>query len=49
MLTPGDPERLRSILGITAPILQSCMGGVAGPELVASVSNAGGLGILAAW
>lgn len=44
----GDPERLRSVIGITAPVLQSGMGGVAGPELVAAVSNAGGLGILAA-
>ncbi len=33
---------------MTAPVLQSGMGGVAGPELVAAVSNAGGLGILAA-
>ena len=47
-MTPGDPERLRSILGIDAPVLQSGMGGVAGPELVAAVCNAGGLGILAA-
>lgn len=36
------------MLGVEAPILQSGMGGVAGPELVAAVSNAGGLGILAA-
>jgi nitronate monooxygenase len=34
-------------LGLTYPILQSGMGGVAGPDLVAEVSNAGGLGILA--
>ena len=34
-------------LGIEVPILQSGMGGVAGPELVAEVSRAGGLGILA--
>ncbi len=33
--------------GIRYPILQSGMGGVAGPELAAAVSNAGGLGILA--
>lgn len=35
-------------MGVTAPVLQSGMGGVAGPELVAAVCNAGGLGILAA-
>ena len=35
------------LLGIEYPILQSGMGGVAGPELVAEVCRAGGLGILA--
>jgi nitronate monooxygenase len=35
-------------LGIEYPILQSGMAPVAGPELVAAVSRAGGLGILAA-
>jgi nitronate monooxygenase len=39
---------LCSSLGIRYPILQSGMSRVAGPELVAAVSNAGGLGILAA-
>ena len=39
---------LCDLLGIDYPILQSGMGGVAGPDLVAEVSNAGGLGILAA-
>jgi nitronate monooxygenase len=34
-------------LGIEHPILQSGMRGIAGPELVARVSEAGGLGILA--
>jgi nitronate monooxygenase len=34
-------------LGITYPILQSGMGRIAGPELVAEVSRAGGFGILA--
>ncbi|MBI2015415.1 MAG: nitronate monooxygenase [Candidatus Rokubacteria bacterium] len=34
-------------LGIEHPVFQSGMGNVAGPELVAEVSNAGGLGILA--
>lgn len=34
-------------LGIEVPIIQSGMGGVAGPELVAEVCRAGGLGVLA--
>ncbi len=45
---PVTTSALCHLLGITHPILQSGMGGVAGPELVAAVSNAGGLGILAA-
>ena len=44
-------DRLRTslcdLLNIEYPILQSGMGSVAGPELVAAVSRAGGLGILA--
>ena len=40
--------RLTELLGIEHPIVQSGMGGVAGPELVAEVSKAGGLGIVAA-
>jgi len=40
--------RLQSVLGVEVPIVQSGMGGVAGPELVAAVSNAGGAGVLAA-
>ncbi len=35
--------------GISLPIVQGPMGGVAGPELVAAVSNAGGLGMLPVW
>jgi nitronate monooxygenase len=35
------------VLGIEYPILQSGMGGVAGPALAAEVCNAGGLGVLA--
>lgn len=35
------------LLGIDAPIVQSGMGGVAGPEMAAAVSEAGGLGVLA--
>ena len=38
---------LCDLLGIEYPILQSGMGMVAGPDLVAEVSRAGGLGILA--
>ncbi|MGH7308880.1 MAG: NAD(P)H-dependent flavin oxidoreductase [Candidatus Rokuibacteriota bacterium] len=38
---------LCDLLAIDYPILQSGMGSVAGPELVAEVSRAGGLGILA--
>ena len=36
------------LLHITYPIIQAGMADVAGPELVAAVSNAGGLGILTA-
>jgi nitronate monooxygenase len=49
----GEPQRpvfstaLCGVLGIEYPILQSGMGGVAGPTLAAEVSNAGGLGVLA--
>ena len=47
-----DSPTLRTSLcdtfGIRYPILQAGMAPVAGPELVAAVSNAGGLGILAA-
>jgi nitronate monooxygenase len=39
--------RLTELLGIDHPIVQSGMGRIAGPDLVAAVSNAGGLGILA--
>lgn len=41
-------QRLLEVLGIEAPIVQSGMAGVAVPELVAAVSNAGGLGVMAA-
>ncbi len=40
---------LCDVLGIDYPILQSGMGGVAGPGLAAEVSNAGGLGIIAGF
>ena len=39
--------RLTSLLGIRYPILLSGMSFISTPELVAAVSNAGGLGILA--
>ncbi|MFT5775486.1 NAD(P)H-dependent flavin oxidoreductase [Hyphomonas sp.] len=35
--------------GVRFPIVQGGMGGVAGPDLVAAVANAGGLGILPIW
>jgi len=38
---------LCDLLGIEYPIVQSGMGGVAGPDLVAEVSRAGALGIIA--
>jgi nitronate monooxygenase len=38
---------LCDLLGIEYPIVQSGMGGVAGPDLVAEVCGAGGLGIIA--
>jgi len=37
---------LTTLLGIELPILGAPMGGVAGPELAAAVSSAGGLGLL---
>jgi len=40
--------RLCDLLGIEYPIIQSGMGGIAGPDLAAEVSRAGGLGIVAA-
>jgi nitronate monooxygenase len=46
---PVFRTRLCDLLGIDYPILQSGMGGIAGPDLAATVSNAGGLGILAGF
>src|SRR6478736_3437781 len=40
--------RLCDLLDIEYPIIQAGMANVAGPELVAAVSNAGGLGVLSA-
>jgi len=46
-----DPfyTQLCSLLGIRYPIIQGALGGIGGPDLVAAVSNAGGLGVLATW
>lgn len=42
--------KICELLGIQYPIIQGAMGGGASsPELVAAVSNAGGLGVLASW
>ena len=42
---PGQTKKLRGMLGIEHPIIQAPMaGGPTTPELVAAVSNAGGLG-----
>ena len=41
--------KLCDLLGIDYPILQSGMSGVAGPDLAAEVSNAGGLGMIAGF
>ena len=46
---PRFRTKLCDLLGIGYPILQSGMGGVAGPDLAAEVSNAGGLGIIAGF
>ena len=42
-------NRLTREFGLKVPIVQGPMGGAAGPELVAAVSNAGGLGVLPVW
>jgi len=46
---PISHTRRCELLGIDYPTLHSGMGGIAGPELVASVPNAGGLKILAGF
>lgn len=52
MTSPGGRDRLRTPLcdrlGIEVPVIQAPMGPMTAPELVAAVSNAGGLGMLAA-
>jgi NAD(P)H-dependent flavin oxidoreductase YrpB (nitropropane dioxygenase family) len=47
MPQPRIETRLCQLLGIQHPIVLAGMPGVAGPELTAAVSNAGGLGMLA--
>lgn len=44
---PGN--RFTREFGLDVPIVQGPMGGAAGPDLVAAVANAGGLGILPVW
>ncbi|CAG1019031.1 nitronate monooxygenase [Burkholderiaceae bacterium] len=44
--THALPQRVCDALGIRFPLLLAGMGGIAGPELVAAVSNAGGAGTL---
>ena len=39
-------NRVCEILGITKPVIQAPMAWITSPELVAAVSNAGGLGVL---
>jgi nitronate monooxygenase len=46
MKNPNLETPLCNLLDIKYPVVQAGMGNVTGPELVAAVSNAGGLGIL---
>ena len=48
MTHPALRTRLCELLGVEAPIVQTGMGWVAGPSLVAATSEAGGFGILGA-
>jgi enoyl-[acyl-carrier protein] reductase II len=49
--SPTSPfyTELCRLLDIEYPIIQGALGGIGGPDLAAAVSNAGGLGVLAAW
>lgn len=47
MTTPTISTAFTELVGIRHPIVQTGMGWVAGPRLVAATANAGGLGILA--
>tara|TARA_R110002126_G_scaffold291789_1_gene458314 strand:- start:14910 stop:15941 length:1032 start_codon:yes stop_codon:yes gene_type:complete len=42
-------SELTRLLDIEIPILSAPMGGAAGPDLVAAVSNAGGFGVIPLW
>ena len=44
---PALQTKLCALVGVRYPIVQTGMGWVAGPRLVAATANAGGLGILA--
>ncbi|WP_047225169.1 NAD(P)H-dependent flavin oxidoreductase [Protofrankia coriariae] len=46
---PVLPGRLGRALGLTLPLLQAGMGGIAGPRLCAAVSRAGAGGVLALY
>jgi NAD(P)H-dependent flavin oxidoreductase YrpB (nitropropane dioxygenase family) len=48
-MTHFTGNRFTREFALDVPIVQGPMGGVAGPELVAAASNAGGLGILPVW
>jgi nitronate monooxygenase len=48
MVMPVTPD-LRDLFGIEHPIIQAPMAGSTTPELVAAVSNAGGLGSIGMW
>jgi len=48
-MTSFTGNRFTREFALDLPIVQGPMGGVAGPELVAAVCNAGGLGILPVW
>ena len=40
------PTALTKLLGIQVPVMSAGMAGIAGPDLVAAVSNAGGIGTI---
>ncbi|MEP3451584.1 MAG: nitronate monooxygenase [Parasphingorhabdus sp.] len=42
-------RQFKELFGLSAPIVQGPMGGISGAKLVATVSNAGALGILPIW
>ncbi|MEZ5558163.1 MAG: nitronate monooxygenase [Pseudomonadales bacterium] len=44
-----ESNRFAREFNLEVPIVQGPMGGVAGPELVAAVASAGGLGVLPIW